>query len=69
MVDANQVLEHLELNYPKMPRFIHNTELGIMIDEAPAVRDKPEGYKDGGSVKKKPAYNVDEMRYALTRNK
>ena len=50
MVDANQVLEHLELNYPKMPRFIHNTELGIMIDEAPAVRDKPEGYKDGGGV-------------------
>jgi hypothetical protein len=50
MVDANQVLEHLELNYPQMPRFVHNMELGNMIDEVPSVRDKPEGYKDGGGV-------------------
>ena len=50
IVDTNQVLEHLESNYPNMPRFVHNMELGQMIDEAPAVRDKPEGYKDGGGV-------------------
>jgi len=50
MVDTNQVLEHLQLSYPQMPRFVHNMELGNMIDEAPAVRDKPEGYKDGGGV-------------------
>jgi len=50
MVDTNQVLEHLELSYPQMPRFVHNMELGNMIDEAPAVRERPEGYKDGGGV-------------------
>jgi hypothetical protein len=32
-----------------MPRFIHNMELGNMIEEAPAFRS-PEGYKDGGGV-------------------
>lgn len=49
IVDTNQVLEHLELNYPNMPRFVHNMELSNMIDEAPAAR--PEGYKDGGAVR------------------
>jgi len=49
MVDSRQILEHLESNYPNMPRFIHNMELGNMIEEAPAFRS-PEGYKDGGGV-------------------
>jgi len=33
------------------------------------IKGRTQLYAKGGSVKKKPAYNVDEMRYALLRNK
>ena len=42
---------------------------GSVKEPAPTTETPPVQKAKGGRVKKKPAYNVDEMRYALTRNK